>query len=88
LLTDTAGTIPEANKLVPEFLCVEKKASKITRAKALPGADFDVKITERYLEHGLEPLMKAFESMSAILDERRGSMVTLDGVKKRCNILR
>jgi hypothetical protein len=43
---------------------------------------------ERYLEHGAEKLAKDFESMSAILDERRGSMVTLDGVKKRHNILR
>jgi protein disulfide-isomerase A6 len=86
LLNDQAGLIPEAGNLTEEFLGAEDKASYLPKMKAIAGAEFYVKVMERYIAKGPEQIGKDLETMVEILDARRGSPTALDGMKRRFNV--
>jgi alpha-mannosidase len=85
LLHDTAGTIKQADVLAKDFL--DGKEGCIEKAKNITGAEFYVKMMERAVAKGLEQLQQDFDGMSMILDQRKGSIATLDGVKTRYNVI-
>jgi protein disulfide-isomerase A6 len=87
LLNDVAGTILAADKLVRPFLKAEEKREIVEQMKAIPGAEFYVKVMERFIAKGSEQIQQDLDSMTAILDQRKGSIATLDGVKKRFNVM-
>ncbi|OHT03690.1 putative protein disulfide-isomerase A6 [Tritrichomonas foetus] len=86
LLNDTAGLIPEANEIVKEFLSSPDKISKIEQMKQIEGAEFYVKVMERYILQGIEQVHKDLKKMGHMLDEKKGSKKAIDQMKKRYNI--
>jgi hypothetical protein len=56
--------------------------------KAIEGGEFYVRVMERYLPTGLDKLRKDVAGMAAILQERTGSIASLDGLKRRYNVFR
>jgi protein disulfide-isomerase A6 len=87
LLGDSAGTIPEADALVTEFLNANDKLSVITKMKQVPGSDFYVTVMERYLATGKAKLENDVKSMWGLLSEKKGSVAALDRMKERYNVL-
>jgi protein disulfide-isomerase A6 len=85
---DGAGTVREADALVSQFLAAEDRAAVIEAMKKIEGAEFYVRVMERWLEGGEEKLRKDAEGMKAILDQRKGSAASLDGLKRRYNVFR
>ena len=86
LLNDTAGLIPEANEIVKEFLSASDKIGCIEKMKKIKGADFYVKVMERYLLKGIEQVENDLKKMGQLLDDRKGSQQSLDQMKKRYNV--
>jgi hypothetical protein len=86
LLRDDAGTVRAADDLVTEFLTAEAKADVIERAKKITGADFYVKAMERWVAKGSEQLAKDVAVMRELLEQRKGSIKALDGIKRRYNV--
>jgi hypothetical protein len=85
LLHNYAGTIRAADVLVNDFL--DGKEGCIEKAKSIAGADFYVKMMERVVAKGLDQLQQDLDVMSTILDQRKGSIATLDSVKRRYNVI-
>ena len=88
LLNDEAGLIEEAAPIVTEFLGSSDKSPLVEKMKAIKGAEFYVKVMERYLAKGTEQIEKDIETMEKILQSRKGSFTSLDGMKKRLNVFR
>jgi thiol-disulfide isomerase/thioredoxin len=88
LLNDEAGTNRAADELVKEFLLAEDKRRVIDEMKGMEGGEFYVKVMERYVANGVEKLRKDIAGMWAILDQRTGSLASLDGLKRRYNVFR
>jgi protein disulfide-isomerase A6 len=88
LLADTAGTIPEADRLVKDFLNANDQKSIIEKVKAIPGAEFYAQAMERYIAKGKQATEKDVASMWAIIAERKGSPATIDRLKLRYNVLK
>ena len=86
LLVDTAGLIDEAAPLVKEFLESSDKAAVIEKMKGIKGAEFYVKVMDRYVAKGVEQIKKDVQTMNGILTAHKGSFASLDGMKKRFNI--
>ncbi|KAH0788995.1 Thioredoxin family protein [Histomonas meleagridis] len=86
LLNDAAGLIKDAAPIVAEFLTAEDKSPLVEKMKAVSGAEFYVKVMERYIAKGQEQIKKDIETMSKILESRKGSFASLDGMKKRLNV--
>jgi protein disulfide-isomerase A6 len=86
LLNDDAGTTRAGNELVDEFLATDDKAEVIRRTKKAAGCEFYAKIMERFVANGVSGLKKDVQSMKAMLDERKGSIAALDGMKRRYNV--
>lgn len=86
LLNDEAGLIPEANQLVKEFLTGTDKTSAIEKMKAIKGAEFYVKVMERYLLKGPDVIHQDLKKMGQMLDERKASPKVLDQMKIRYNV--
>jgi hypothetical protein len=87
LLSDTAGRIEAADRLAQTFLGSENKEQAIEEAKKIPGAEFYVKAMERVKAGGVEKLKTDLRSMKRIMRDRQGSLVALDAMKKRYNIM-
>jgi thiol-disulfide isomerase/thioredoxin len=88
LLNDEAGTNPTADKLVRQFLAAKDKLAVIEAMKSIEGAEFYVRVMERYLANGVEKLQKDVAGMEVILNQRTGSLSSLDGLKRRYNVFR
>lgn len=85
LLNSQAGVIPEADDIVGEFLTGNKEEA-LAKMRALPGAEFYVRVMERYMQKGKEQIEKDVKTMRGFLDERKGSWQSLDGMKRRYNV--
>jgi protein disulfide-isomerase A6 len=88
LLSDTAGTVKAADRLVPEFLEAEDKPEVIEKVREIRNAEVYVKVMERFLEKGQEQIAKDVKQMREHIDQRKGSIRALDQIKKRWNIFR
>jgi thiol-disulfide isomerase/thioredoxin len=86
LLNDEAGTTAAGNQLVEEFLVADDKTEVIRKTKQTEGCEFYAKVMERFVANGVSGLKKDVQSMKAMLDERKGSIGALDGMKKRYNV--
>jgi thioredoxin-like negative regulator of GroEL len=87
LLTNLSGLIPQASALAQELITAADKAPYVAKLRAIPGAEFYVKVAERYIAKGPEQLQKDRDTMEAILVAQKGSWAALDSMKKRYNIL-
>jgi protein disulfide-isomerase A6 len=87
LLTDDVGLIPEAELIVPEFLTSDDKSGFVSKLRAITGADFYVKVVERYLTKGKEETEKDILSLGQMLAERSGSANAIDRMKERWNVM-
>jgi thioredoxin-like negative regulator of GroEL len=88
LLNDEAGLVAEAQPIAEAFLKAEDKNVELAKMKAVKGAEFYVKVMERYLSGGEAMLEKDLAKMQEILTARKTSWNALDGMKKRFNIFR
>jgi protein disulfide-isomerase A6 len=87
LLNDTAGVIPEAAPIVQEFLENEEGRSEaIKKMKEVEGADFYVKVMERFVAGGISQIRSDMAKMGGMLAQRKAGWTVLDGMKKRYNI--
>lgn len=90
LLNDEAGIIPAATDIVQNYLSALKDSKDtaiyIAKMKEIEGADFYVKVIERINAKGLEQLAKDVDTMKGILEARKGSPKSLDGMKRRYNV--
>jgi protein disulfide-isomerase A6 len=88
LLGDDAGIIPEASAVAREFAGAHDNSIFLEKMKAIPGAELYVKVIERFLLKGAEQVKQDMATMWRILDARKGSYASLDGLKKRYNVFR
>jgi hypothetical protein len=72
--------------LVTEFLAAQSKADVIERAKKIAGAEFYVKVMERWVAKGSEQVAKDVGVMRELLEQKKGSKKALDGIKRRYNV--
>jgi protein disulfide-isomerase A6 len=86
LLLDTAGVIPEASAVAQQFVAADDKSGFLERMQSIPGAEYYVKVVERFLAKGAEQVKKDMAVMQGILAARKGSWASLDGMKKRYNV--
>jgi hypothetical protein len=85
-MSDWAGTIPEADAIARNFTAAEEKEPWIEEMRRVPGAEFYVKLMEKYMEKGVEQLIKEAQSIRANLDRRTSAPATLDSMKVRYNV--
>jgi protein disulfide-isomerase A6 len=86
LLNDQAGLIEEAQALIPEFMSAEDRQSVVQKMSLIKGADFYVKVMQRYIAIGPEKIESDMATMRQILDAKQGSWQSLDAMKQRYNI--
>jgi thiol-disulfide isomerase/thioredoxin len=86
LLNDWAGTIKEADAIASEFMNATDKAAVIEKMKRIEGADYYVKIMQRFIEKGVPQLKKDALGMKSNLENRKMSMPGLDAMKKNYNV--
>jgi protein disulfide-isomerase A6 len=87
LLTNRSGLVDSAQPIVTEFLESGDKASAVEKMRQIAGAEFYVRIMERYLASGADQLEKDRVVMAGILAERKGSWNALDGMQRRYNVV-
>jgi thiol-disulfide isomerase/thioredoxin len=87
LLSDSVGTIPAADEIAKEFMNAHEKAPLIEKMKGIHGAEYYVKIMQRFVEKGLDQLKKDAVEMKSSLEYRKLSMPALDVMKKNYNVL-
>lgn len=85
LLNEKAGLIEAAGPIVEEFLTGDKAAA-IEKMKAVDGAAFYVKVMDRYVAKGADQVEKDMNTMKTILDAKKGSWKSMDGMKMRFNV--
>jgi protein disulfide-isomerase A6 len=85
-LNEKAGLIDAASAIVAEFLIAEDKKSYIPKIKEIPGAEFYLKVMERYINKGPEQIKKDMNTIMVILETKKGSWQSMDGMKKRFNV--
>ena len=91
LLRDSVGIVNEAKPLVDEFLATDSKEKRLEimeKTKAIKGTELYVKTMERINEGGIEKLVNDINKIKTFMDERKGSMNVIDGMKKRYNVFR
>jgi thiol-disulfide isomerase/thioredoxin len=86
LLSDWAGTTPQADEVASEFMNATDKEPVIEKMKMIEGADYYVKIMQRYVEKGVPQLKKDVLGMKSNLDNRKLSMPALDAMKMKYNV--
>jgi protein disulfide-isomerase A6 len=86
LLNDEAGLVAEAQPIVEAFLAAEDKREAIAKMREVKGAEFYVKVMERYASGGVAMLQADVAKMSEILQARKTSWNALDGMKRRYNV--
>jgi protein disulfide-isomerase A6 len=86
LLDDTVGVIEEAGPLVASFVANPSNGI-IEKMREVEGAEFYVRAMERYRDGGPEQIRKDIAIIEEALEDRRGSWASLDGMKKRLNVL-
>jgi protein disulfide-isomerase A6 len=87
LLNDSAGLVPDAAPIVQEFLANEEgRAAAIAKMKEVPGAEFYVKVMERFVSGGLAQIRVDMGKMASILGQRNAGWQGLDSMKRRYNI--
>jgi protein disulfide-isomerase A6 len=87
LLLDEIGRIGEADLIVSNFLRAENRTRFLDRMKMVEGAEFYVKVMDRYLSRGKVEIEKEIRSVSNMLAEKKGSPATLDRMKERWNVM-
>jgi protein disulfide-isomerase A6 len=87
LLNDNFRTIEEADLLVANFLNADDKDGFIEKLGKIEGAEFYVRVMERYLSKGREETEKDIQSLTGLLQGRKGSVAALDRMKERWNVL-
>jgi hypothetical protein len=86
LLGDSAGRIAEADEIARQFIDAEDQMTLIERTRTIPGAEFYVKVMERFVEKGFAQMKKDILTLKKNLAERKGSPNSLDLMKKRFNV--
>jgi protein disulfide-isomerase A6 len=86
LLSDKAGTIPEADRIARAFAETGDKRL-IEEMKAIEGSGFYQKMMERIETKGIEQLQKDAEALKRRLDARGGGKGALDEMKRRYNVI-
>lgn len=86
LLGDTAGRIPEADEIARVFIDSDDHAILIERMRKIPGAEFYVKVMERFVEKGFGQMKKDILALKKNLADRKGSPNSLDVMRKRFNV--
>ena len=92
-LTDDFGIVKEAKPIVDEFMSLpatenQKQNELIEKIKLIKGTEFYVKVMQRYKKSGINGLKKDIETIENLLNQRKGSQTTLDGMKSRLNIFK
>jgi protein disulfide-isomerase A6 len=87
LLSERAGRIPAADQLALKFVNSEDQEELIEAAKKIKGTEFYVKVMERLAAGGIEKLRSDLQTMKKIMNERKGSVASLDAMKKRFNVI-
>lgn len=87
IVIQTSGLIEGARELIVEFAESDDKQSVIEKFRSLPNSDFYVKLLQRVLQNGRQSLNEDVLKMETVLIERKSSISSLDGVKRRFNIL-
>ena len=85
LLNSLAGLVEEAAPAVQEFLSGAHEAA-MEKIKKIKGAEFYLKVMERYLQKGKEQVVKDMDTMMGILTAKKSSWLAMDGMKKRYNV--
>jgi protein disulfide-isomerase A6 len=85
-LEGSAGRIQKADEIAQNFVSSDDRRGLIEKVKEIPGTEFYVKAMERIIAGGIEQLKKDIQAMKKILEEERGSVASLDGMKRRCNV--
>ena len=86
LLHEKSGLIEEAQPIIQEFLLENDKTESIKKMEKIQGSDFYIKVMKRIQEKGIETAKKDMIIMQNILSTQKGSISSLDGLKKRLNI--
>jgi protein disulfide-isomerase A6 len=86
LLNDEAGLLIEAQPIVEAFLEADDKTAEVAKMKAVKGAEFYVKVMERFVTGGEALLEKDMAKMREIFAARKTSWNALDGMKRRYNV--
>jgi hypothetical protein len=87
LLGESPGRIPEADEIAKEFITADNQEELIAKMKAIQGAEFYVKIMERFVAKGFDQMKKDIAAMKKNLEMRKGSRRSLDEIKKRYNVI-
>jgi thiol-disulfide isomerase/thioredoxin len=85
-LADNVGTIAEADAIAKAFVFAPNKEDLIEQMKRIDGADFYVKVMQRFVEKGLEKLKQDAVDMKNNLDKATVSKAALDTMKRRYNV--
>jgi N-methylhydantoinase B/oxoprolinase/acetone carboxylase alpha subunit len=89
-LNDEVGRIltPEVKKLVAAFKAGGDRQKLVNEMKAIDGADLYVRVMERIIANGYTTIESDVKKMSDVVKQRKGSNVSIDGVKRRLNVFR
>jgi protein disulfide-isomerase A6 len=89
-LNDEAGRIvtDEMKRLVREFKAGGDRAKILEQVKGIEGAETYVWAMERIVANGDATVSVDCGKMSEVIQKRKGSAVSIDGVKRRLNVLR
>lgn len=87
LLTDQAGLISEARKIVNEFLEGSKEEARKKMAE-IKDSDLYLKVMDRIMDKGIDQIKKDLEIMNGIIKSRKSSIKALDGIKRRYNVFK
>jgi thiol-disulfide isomerase/thioredoxin len=88
MLSDKAGTVPEADVIAEAFGEANNRLEMIEKMEGIPGAEVYRRMMERIAEKGIEQLQKDAEVLKKNLDKRSGSRIALDQMKRRYNVIR
>jgi hypothetical protein len=83
---DHVGTIPDADVIAMGFVFASNKEDLIEQMKKIEGADFYVKVMERFMDKRLEKLKQDAIDMKNCLEKVTVSKAALDTMKRRYNV--
>jgi len=88
LLDDTVGLVEGAYELCQKYITVpaEERDEIKQKIAALPGTEFYMKVISRIEAKGVDTVAEAMKTMINLLDNKKGSQKSLDGMKTRFNV--
>jgi thiol-disulfide isomerase/thioredoxin len=89
LLDDKTGLVEGAYELAQKYIVAQtpEEASEIkSQIAALPGTQFYLKVIARIESKGYQTIANDMKQMRELLDNKKGSIKALDGMKQRFNV--